>query len=67
MSGHTERDFETAIEAGLIGCRRLRRSAPPSAYDEALALFPDDVIGFLKDSQPTKWAELEALLGRQDR
>lgn len=62
MAGHTEHDFETAIEAGLIGtCGYVKRSS--DAYDESLALFPDDVTGFLKDSQPTRWAQLEALLG----
>ena len=62
MSGHTERDFETAIEAGLVGTGGYEKRKP-GAYDEALALFPEDVIAFLKDSQPTKWAALEALLG----
>jgi type I restriction enzyme R subunit len=62
MSGHTERDFETAIEAGLIGAGGYSKRLP-GAYDEALALFPKDTIGFLKDSQATKWAQLEALLG----
>lgn len=62
MSGHTENDFETAIEAGLIGAGGYaKRSA--AAYNEALALFPDDVTGFLKDSQVAKWGQLEALLG----
>ncbi|TPJ73041.1 DEAD/DEAH box helicase family protein [Mesorhizobium sp. B2-7-1] len=62
MSGHTEYDFETAIEAGLVGMGGYAvRGA--STYDEALALFPDDVIGFLKDSQAAKWGQLEALLG----
>ena len=42
MPGYTERAFETAIEA------RLTRSGgyaarSPNAYDEARALFPDDV------------------------
>ena len=62
MSGHTERDFEVAIEAGLTssGGYETRSS---SAYDEALALFPGDVTGFLEDSQPAKWESLEALLG----
>ena len=62
MSGHTERDFEVAIEVGLTssGGYEQRR---PSAFDEALALFPDDVSGFLKDSQPAKWEALEVLLG----
>ncbi|TIO06820.1 MAG: type I restriction endonuclease subunit R [Mesorhizobium sp.] len=62
MSGHTEHDFETAIETGLIGAGGYAKRQP-TAYDEALALFPDDVIGFLKDSQPAKWGQLEALLG----
>lgn len=62
MAGHTENDFETAIEAGLIGAGGYA-TRPPAAYDEGLALFPDDVTGFLKNSQVAKWAQLEALLG----
>ncbi len=62
MSGHTEHDFETAIEAGLIGTGGYAKRLP-AAYDESLALFSKDVTGFLKDSQPTRWAQLEALLG----
>jgi type I restriction enzyme R subunit len=62
MSAHTERDFETAIEAGLTGSGGFQKR-DPSAYDETLALFPEDVTGFLKDSQPAKWQGLEALLG----
>ena len=62
MSGHTERDFETAIEAGLTGSGGYEARGA-DAYDEALALFPDDVTGFLKESQPVKWQALEALLG----
>ena len=62
MPGYTERDFETAIEAGLTdtGGYENRR---PSAFDEALALFPEEVTGFLKESQPARWQALEALLG----
>lgn len=62
MSGHTERDFEIAIEAGLIGAGGYEKRAA-SAYDETLALFPDDVIGFLQTSQPAKWDALQKLLG----
>ena len=61
MSGHTERDFETAIEAGLVKSGGYAKRKP-GAYDEALALFPDDVTGFLKDSQAAKWEALEVLL-----
>ena len=46
--------------------RRLR-DAEPGAYDEALALFPSDVTGFLKESQPARWEALEALLGSPSR
>lgn len=62
MTGHTERDFETAIEAGLIGAGGYTKRGAEN-YDGALALFPEDVTGYLKDSQGVKWAQLEALLG----
>ena len=62
MSSHTEHAFETEIEAGLTSCGGFE-SRKPTAYDEALALFPDDVCGFLRDSQPAKWQSLETLLG----
>lgn len=62
MSGHTERDFETAIEAGLVGAGGYAKRTP-SAFDEPLAMFPEDVIGFLNDTQANKWGQLEALLG----
>ena len=62
MAGHTERDFEMAIEAGLTSSGGYEKRFPV-ALDEALALFPDDVSGFLQDSQPAKWEALKALLG----
>jgi type I restriction enzyme R subunit len=62
MSAHTERDFETAIEAGLIGAGGYQKRAA-NDYDEIRALFVEDVTGFLRESQSAKWAALEALLG----
>lgn len=62
MSCHSEHAFETAIEAGLIGIGGYAKRAV-AAYDQTLALFPEDVTGFLQDSQASKWAQLEALLG----
>lgn len=62
MSGHTENDFEKAIEAGLVDAGSYEKRSPAS-YDSALALFPEDVTGFLKESQPARWTQLEALLG----
>ena len=64
MSGHTEYAFETAIEAELTGSGGYEKRSP-NAFEEALALFPDDVSGFLKGSQPAKWDALGALLGRE--
>ena len=62
MSGHTEHDFETTIEAGLTSSSGYEKRSP-NAFDEVIALFPDDVSGFLKDGQRAKWEGLEALLG----
>ncbi len=62
MSGHDEAAFESTIEVGLTGAGGYERRKPKD-YDESLGLFPADVIGFLQDSQPTRWGQLEALLG----
>ncbi len=52
--------FEIAIETGLTsyGGYETRNL---DAY-QTFALFPEDVSGFLKESQPAKWRVLEALL-----
>ncbi len=60
MPGHTEQDFEAGIEAGLLGHGGFEKRTSKD-FDENTALFPTDVIGFLKDSQPSRWAQLEAL------
>ena len=62
MPGHTERAFETAIEAWLTNSGGYDKRSP-SDYNEAFSLFPGDVSDFLRDSQPVKWKALEALLG----
>ncbi len=64
MPKHTEHDFETAIEAGLTRSGGYAKRSP-GAYDETLALFPGDVTGFLKDSQPVKWEALNTLLNQK--
>ena len=66
MPGHSEIAFETAIEAGLTRSGGYEKRKATS-YDETLALFSDDVTGFLQDSQPAKWGQLEALLGDKTR
>lgn len=62
MAGHSEHAFETAIEAGLLASGGYQKRTAAD-YDAARALFPADVIGFLRDSQPTRWQQLESLLG----
>jgi len=65
-----ERMEAEAAPVSLVGAARLSddpeaigyEKPGSDAYDEALALFPEDVCGFLKDTQPVKWAALEALL-----
>ena len=47
MPGHDEAAFEAAIEAGLTSAGGYEKRGPKD-YDESLALFPEDVTGFLK-------------------
>ena len=61
MTGHTETDFEHAIEYGLITHGGYGKGDPVT-YDPATALFPDEVIAFLRASQPARWDQLEAML-----
>ena len=61
MTGHTETDFEHAIEYGLVNGDCYRKG-DPQTFDGATALFPDEVIGFIRDSQPARLAQLEAML-----
>lgn len=61
MSGHSEYAFETAIEHGLIS-RGGYAKGSPTAFDPESALFPDDVVAFIRASQPGRWDQLEAML-----
>ena len=62
MSGQTERDFDTAIEAGLTNAGGYETWSL-NAYDEAGALFPADVTGFPNRNQLAMRQALKALLG----
>ena len=64
MAGHGETAFEIAIEHGLTSRGGYARRSPDD-FNEELCLFPADVLGFLKDTQPHKWDQLEALLKEQ--
>lgn len=64
MAGHTEYDFENAIEYGLVKSGGYKRGKPTD-FDEGLALFPTEVVAFLKDSQAQRWEQLENLLAEK--
>ncbi|MFH1009348.1 MAG: DEAD/DEAH box helicase family protein, partial [Candidatus Latescibacterota bacterium] len=62
MTGqHDERAFETVIEAHLLanGYVPLGRDG----FDRERAVFPEAVLGFIRETQPKEWAKLEALHG----
>jgi len=61
MTGHTEAAFEHAIEYSLT-THDLYAKGESAAFDPVTALFPDDVIGFIRASQPARWDQLAAML-----
>ncbi|TYO98564.1 type I restriction enzyme R subunit [Geothermobacter ehrlichii] len=60
-SPHHEVHFEDHIVEQLAAQGWLVGDA--GNYDRVRALYPEDVIGYLKDSQPEAWAKLEKLNG----
>ncbi|WP_160119800.1 type I restriction endonuclease subunit R [Rhodovarius lipocyclicus] len=61
MAGHTEHAFESAIEHGLLTRGGFTRG-DPAGFEPNSALFPDEVIAFIRASQPARWDQLEAML-----
>ncbi len=58
---HSEAAFETVIEAHLLenGYVTVARER----FDRERAIFPDTVLAFIRETQPTEWAKLELLHG----
>lgn len=56
---HSETAFESVFEQHLLenGYYQIQ-----SAFDSKRAIFPDEVISFIKETQPKEWSKLEALL-----
>ena len=62
MAQTTEQAFESTVEAWLLGSGGWQRGGKPDdlkEWDPALALFPARVLAFLRETQPSLWAELE--------
>ena len=57
---HTEKAFETAIEEYLIAAGGYEKG-DPDKFDRDRALFPQDILSFVRETQPEEWAYLEKL------
>jgi len=57
---HTERAFEQLIVAEMTGAGGWE-AGDPADYDAERALYPDDVVAFVIDTQPQKWDRLVKL------
>jgi type I restriction enzyme R subunit len=56
---HTEKALEDEICADLAARGWHYDPTDHSRYDRALALFPDDLIAWVKETQPQSWASIE--------
>ena len=57
---HKESDFEHSIEQSLLQHGGYQKG-DPLAYDKKLALFADEVVAFVQDSQPEFWERFSLL------
>lgn len=57
----SEAAFETVIEDHLMGCGFM--AVATDSFDRERAIFPSEVLGFIRSTQPKEWAKLEALHG----
>ncbi|MFN8469372.1 MAG: type I restriction endonuclease [Caldilineaceae bacterium] len=55
---HREVTFEQELVASLLS--HGWQEGDPKRYDRALALYPDDLIDWLQETQPQEWAKLAA-------
>jgi type I restriction enzyme R subunit len=61
MTYTTEAAFETVAEAHLLAGGYV--PVEPDGFDRERAIFPQTVLGFIRETQPKEWAKLEALHG----
>ena len=64
---HTEKALEDEICRDLAAADWLHDAADAARYDRALALFPDDVVGWIQTTQPEAWASIEQTHGANTR
>ena len=57
-SRHSESAFESVIEGHLLQYGYV--SVDREGFDRERAIFPEAVLAFIRQTQPTEWAKLEA-------
>ena len=62
---HHEKPFENYVVDKLIAQGWLLGDT--SGYDKDYALYPEDLVAWLQDTQPAKWERLVALNGERRR
>lgn len=60
-TAHQEKHFEAYIVQQLVSCGWLQGET--AGYDQNFALFPEDLVEWIKATQPKKWEKLVALNG----
>ena len=63
MSLHQEIAFENGISDHLHRHQWLYEAGSADRYDRARALFPEDLVAWVKESQPEAWRALESSKG----
>lgn len=63
MKATTEKAFEAYIQETMV--TRGWIAGSNQTWDKARALFPDQVIAFIKDTQTELWAQMEKLHGQE--
>ena len=58
MGKHTEKTFETEF-CDPLAANGWLYSENDTGYDRELAIFPEDIIGWLKDTQPAEFEKLK--------
>ena len=61
MKHTSEAAFESVIEAHLLANGYV--AVDRDGFDREQANFPDEVLEFIRQTQPKEWARLEALHG----
>lgn len=64
VTDHREIAFEQAIEADLLATGEYTKG-DPAGFDRQLALHPDILFTYIKESQPKAWERLETVHGSQ--